>query len=121
VALREIKRYQKSTDLLLRKLPFSRLVREIVQNYATDRDYRMQASAIGALQEASEAFMVGHFEGNYCPLTCMNVANIDILDCNVNAIHAKRVTIQARDSKLACRYYRNLTSYGFASATPFYV
>merc|ERR1712130_959480 len=53
VALREIRRYQKSTELLIRKLPFQRLVREIAQDFKTD--LRFQSAAIGALQEASEA------------------------------------------------------------------
>jgi histone H3 len=60
VALREIRRYQKSTELLIRKLPFQRLVREIAQDFKTD--LRFQSSAIGALQEASEAYLVGLFE-----------------------------------------------------------
>lgn len=49
VALREIRRYQKSTELLIRKLPFQRLVREIAQDFKTD--LRFQSAAIGALQE----------------------------------------------------------------------
>ncbi|KAI1731073.1 core histone h2A/H2B/H3/H4 domain-containing protein [Ditylenchus destructor] len=84
VALREIRRYQKSTELLIRKLPFQRLVREIAQDFKTD--LRFQSAAIGALQEASEAYLVGLFE-----------------DCNLCAIHAKRVTIQSRDMQLARR------------------
>ena len=52
VALREIRRYQKSTELLIRKLPFQRLVREIAQDFKTD--LRFQSSAVLALQEASE-------------------------------------------------------------------
>ena len=51
VALREIRRYQKSTELLLRKLPFQRLVREIAQDFKSD--LRFQSSAVAALQEAS--------------------------------------------------------------------
>ena len=74
VALREIRRYQKSTELLIRKLPFQRLVREIAQDFKTD--LRFQSSAVVALQEASEAYLVGLFE-----------------DTNLCAIHAKRVTI----------------------------
>ena len=74
VALRDIRRYQKSTELLLRKLPFQRLVREIAQDFKTD--LRFQSSAVMALQEASEAYLVGLFE-----------------DTNLCAIHAKRVTI----------------------------
>lgn len=58
VALREIRRYQKSTELLIRKLPFQRLVREIAQDYKTD--LRFQTSAVQALQEAAE---VGAIEG----------------------------------------------------------
>ncbi|ETN85400.1 core histone H2A/H2B/H3/H4 [Necator americanus] len=60
VALREIRRYQKSTELLIRKLPFQRLVREIAQDFKTD--LRFQSSAVMALQEAAEAYLVGLFE-----------------------------------------------------------
>ena len=60
VALREIRRYQKSTELLIRKLPFYRLVREIAQDFKTE--LRFQIQAIGALQEAAEAYLVGLFE-----------------------------------------------------------
>jgi histone H3 len=67
VALREIRRYQKSTDLLLRKLPFSRLCREITQLATTGRDYRFQSSALLCLQESAEAYMVGMFEGKHSP------------------------------------------------------
>lgn len=87
VALREIKKYQKSTDLLIRKLPFARLVREIVQDdFGTDVSYRWQSMAILALQEASEAYLVHLFE-----------------DTNLCAIHAKRVTIMQKDMHLARR------------------
>ena len=84
VALREIRRYQKTTELLIRKLPFSRLVREIAQDFKTD--LRFQPQAIGALQEAAEAYLVGLFE-----------------DTNLCAIHAKRVTIMPKDIQLARR------------------
>jgi len=62
VALREIRKYQKSTELLIRKLPFQRLVREIAQDFKTD--LRFQSSAVLALQEASEAYLVGLFRGH---------------------------------------------------------
>ncbi|KAL0187517.1 hypothetical protein M9458_014616 [Cirrhinus mrigala] len=84
VALLEIRRYQKSTELLIRKLPFQRLVREIAQDFKTD--LRFQSSAVMALQEASEAYLVGLFE-----------------DTNLCAIHAKRVTIMPKDIQLARR------------------
>ena len=84
VALREIRRYQKSTELLIRKLPFNRLVREIAQDFKTDLCFQPQA--VGALQEASEAYLVGLFE-----------------DTNLCAIHAKRVTIMPKDIQLARR------------------
>ncbi|XP_057509169.1 uncharacterized protein LOC130791864 [Actinidia eriantha] len=84
VALREIRKYQKSTELLIRKLPFQRLVREIAQDFKTD--LRFQSSAVSALQEASEAYLVGLFE-----------------DTNLCAIHAKRVTIMPKDMQLARR------------------
>lgn len=65
VALREIRRYQKSTELLIRKLPFQRLVREIAQDFKSD--LRFQSSAIGALQESVEAYLVSLFEDtNLC-------------------------------------------------------
>lgn len=84
VALREIRRYQKSTDLLMRKLPFQRIVREIAQDFKAD--LRFQSSAILALQEAAEAYLVGLFE-----------------DTNLCAIHAKRITIMPKDIQLARR------------------
>lgn len=84
VALREIRRYQKSTELLIRKLPFQRLVREIAQD--SKADLRFQSSAIAALQEAAESYLVTLFE-----------------DTNLCAIHAKRVTIFPRDMQLARR------------------
>ncbi|XP_061051762.1 uncharacterized protein LOC133094981 [Eubalaena glacialis] len=71
VALREIRRYQKSTELLIRKLPFQRLVREIAQDFKTD--LRFQSSAVMALQEACEAYLVGLFEDtNLCILVIMS-------------------------------------------------
>jgi histone H3 len=67
VALREIRRYQKSTELLIRRLPFQRLVREIAQDFKTD--LRFQASAVEALQEAAERYLVGLFEDtNLCAI-----------------------------------------------------
>ena len=59
VALCRIRRYQKSTELPIRKLPFNRLVREIAQDFKTD--LRFQPQAVGALQEAAEAYLVGLF------------------------------------------------------------
>ncbi|THH19860.1 hypothetical protein EW146_g1405 [Bondarzewia mesenterica] len=92
VALREIRKYQKNTDLLIRKLPFARVVREIALDMMTDtqqysdRGLMWQSSALLALQEATEAFLVHLFE-----------------DANLCAIHAKRVTIMPRDIQLARR------------------
>ena len=84
-ALREIRKYQSNTDLLIRRLPFARLVREI-QLGITNVQYSWQASAILALQEAAEAHLVGLFE-----------------DCMLCAIHGKRVTIMPKDMQLARR------------------
>jgi histone H3 len=84
VALRDIRRYQKSTELLLQRLPFQRLVRELAQDVKVD--LRFQASAILALQESTEAYLVNVFE-----------------DANLTAIHAKRVTIMPKDIELARR------------------
>lgn len=71
-ALRQIRRYQKNGDLLLRKLPFQRLVREVAQNIKSD--LRFQSHAVLALQEASEAFLVGLFEDtNLCAIHVRSV------------------------------------------------
>ncbi|KAL9093166.1 MAG: hypothetical protein Q9159_000343 [Coniocarpon cinnabarinum] len=86
-ALKEIRQYQRSTDLLISKLPFSRLVREIALNSVPESfGVRWQSHAIMALQEAVEAFLVHLFE-----------------DTNLCAIHAKRVTIMQKDIQLARR------------------
>ena len=86
VPLREICCYQKTTELLIRKLPFNRLVREIAQGFKTDK--RFQAPAIVALQEAAEAYLVGLFE-----------------DTNLCGLHAKRVTIMPKDMQLVRRIW----------------
>ena len=84
VALREIRKFQKSYDLLIRRLPFQRAVREIAQDFKTD--LRFQDSALLSLQEASESYLVGLFE-----------------DTNLICIHAKRVTIMPKDIQLSRR------------------
>jgi histone H3 len=84
VALHEIRRFQKTTELLIRNAPFQHIVREIVQK--CKKDVRFQSTAVLALQEASEAYMVGMFE-----------------DTNLAALHAKHVTILPRDLALARR------------------
>ena len=82
VALREIRRYQKSSELLIRRMPFQRLVREIAQTH--NQYVRFQSGTILALQESVEAYLVGLLE-----------------DSNLCAIHAKRVTIMPKDIQLA--------------------
>ena len=84
VALREIRKYQKSTELLIRKAPFQRLVKEIAIDFKSD--LRMQSTALLALQEASEAYLIKLFE-----------------DTNECALHGKRVTILPKDMQLARR------------------
>ncbi|XP_013783143.1 histone H3-like [Limulus polyphemus] len=79
-----LRRHQKSTELLIRKLPFQRLVREIAQNFKTD--LRFQSSAVLALQKASEVYLVGLFE-----------------DTNLCTFHAKRVIIMPKDIQLTRR------------------
>eukprot|EP00162_Nutomonas_longa_P009448 comp19250_c0_seq1/m.36098 comp19250_c0_seq1/g.36098 ORF comp19250_c0_seq1/g.36098 comp19250_c0_seq1/m.36098 type:complete len:138 (+) comp19250_c0_seq1:163-576(+) len=87
VALREIRKFQKSTDLLIRKLPFARLVREIAREFILHtEEYRWQDSAFLALQEASEAHIVSLFEDAY-----------------LCTIHSKRVTLMVKDLQLARR------------------
>ena len=84
VTLRRIRKYQKSTKTLVQRLPFQRVVREIARGY--NSDVRFQASSLLALQEATEAYVVGLFE-----------------DVNLCAIHAGRVTIMSKDMHLARR------------------
>ncbi|XP_074873816.1 histone H3-like centromeric protein A [Carettochelys insculpta] len=85
-ALKEIRQFQKSTDLLIRKLPFSRVVREICLMYTRGVDYLWQSMALLALQEAAEAFLVRLLEDSY-----------------LCSIHAKRVTLFPKDIQLARR------------------
>ena len=82
VALREIRRYQKSSELLIRRMPFQRLVREIAQVH--NPYLQFQSGTILALQESTEAYLVGLLE-----------------DSNLCAIHAERVTIMPKDMQLA--------------------
>lgn len=84
VALREIRRYQKSNESLLPRAPFQRLVREIAMD--VNHELRFQSQALLALQEAAESYVVGLFE-----------------DTNLCAIHAKRQTIFPKDMQLARR------------------
>ena len=83
-ALQDICHFQKTSALLIRKLPFQKLVREIAQDYKTD--LRFQSAAILCLQEAAEAYLVRLFD-----------------DANLCAIHARRVTIMPKDILLARR------------------
>ncbi|XP_076062729.1 histone H3.3C-like isoform X2 [Oratosquilla oratoria] len=83
-ALREIRHYQKSTNLLIRKLSFSRLVREVVQQFCDkDKSLRIQKLALECLQEAAEAYLIGLLES-----------------ANLCAIHARRVTLYPNDIRL---------------------
>ncbi len=87
VALREIRKYQRSTELLIRKTPFQKLVREITESVSDQKDrYRFQSSALNALQEAAETYIVELFES-----------------AQLCAIHSKRVTVMPKDILLAKR------------------
>ena len=81
LALQEIRHYQRCTNLLIQKLPFQRLIREIAQRFKVD--IRFRSSTLMALQEATEAYLVRLYE-----------------DTNLCAIHAKRVTIMPKDIQL---------------------
>ena len=87
VALREIRRFQRTSNLLIRKLPFQRLVREIAKGY---KNYRFQEESLLALQEAAEAYLVQLFE-----------------DTNLCAVHANRITVMPKDMRLARRIRGN--------------
>jgi len=84
VALRQIRKLQKSTKVLMRKAPFQRLVRELASGHK--EGLRWQASAVAAVQEATEGYTVGLLS-----------------DSNLVALHAKRVTLQVKDIQLARR------------------
>lgn len=84
VALREIRKFQKSTDVLIKKLPFQRLVKETAQDLKPG--LRFQSTAVEALQQAAEAYLTELFE-----------------EVNLCALHAGRVTIMLRDIRLARR------------------
>jgi len=84
VALREIVRYQRGTELLLRKAPFQRLVREIAS--AGKSSLRFQSAAVLAIQEATEAYLISL-----------------LADTNLCAIHTRRVTVMPKDLHLARR------------------
>ena len=86
VALRDIWRYQKSTELLICKLPFQHLVRKILQGYGVG--YRVTPAMMMALQEAAEAYLIQLLE-----------------DSNLCAIHTKHITIQPKDMQLARRIH----------------
>ena len=98
VALREMRRYQKSTECLIKRSSFQNLIREISQEYRVcpacpgtpSIQVRFQSTAIAALQEAAENFIVGLFG-----------------DVNLLAVHAKRVTVMPRDIRLALRIRRD--------------
>lgn len=84
VALREIRKFQKGTELLIRKAPFQRLVREVAT--AQKEGLRFQSSAVLAIQEATESYVISLLS-----------------DTNMCAIHTRRVTIMPRDLTLARR------------------
>ncbi|AET38049.1 centromeric DNA-binding histone H3-like protein CSE4 Ecym_2307 [Eremothecium cymbalariae DBVPG len=87
VALQEIRKYQRSTELLISRMPFARLVKEVTDQFTTEeQQLRWQSMAILALQEASEAYLVGLLEHT-----------------NLLALHAKRITIMRKDMQLARR------------------
>ena len=94
LALRKIRRYQQSTECLIKRTPFNKLIKEILQEYRLCHDgpgmpsvqVRFQSTALAALQEAAENFLMGLFE-----------------DVNLLAVHAKRVTVMPRDIRLALR------------------
>jgi histone H3 len=91
VALREIRKYQRTGDLLIRKLPFRRLVKEIIQDTRPSEELRCAESAVLALQEAVEMYLVQVFE-----------------DSNLGAIHAKRITVMPKDMLLARRIRKEI-------------
>jgi histone H3 len=84
--LREIRKYQKGVNLLIPKLPFQRLVQEVIDDMSNKKGFRLQSHALEALREASEAYLVDLFD-----------------DTNLCALHAKRITIMPKDMQLARR------------------
>ncbi|ODN04950.1 histone H3.3 type b [Orchesella cincta] len=93
--LKEIRHYQKTESLLIPATSFGRLVREVATSITRSRDIRFQGKALKALQEASEAYIVGLFEDSY-----------------LCALHSKRVTLMAKDLRLAYRIRGDMSSMG---------
>jgi histone H3/H4 len=113
VALRQIRQYQKSTELLIPKLPFARLVREIIQDLGPNVN-RIQSLALGALQEAAEATLVREFESKIKTLLLIAIIILIQIVANLAAIHAKRVTIQAKDMVLVRAMREHMLGYKWA-------
>ena len=86
LALREIRKYQKSTNLLIKRAPFIRLVKEILHRKLGKSEIRMQHIAVEALQEATEYYITNLFD-----------------DANLCALHAKKITLQPKYMQLAMR------------------
>lgn len=108
-ALRQIRFYLRTQGLILSQSRFNRLDREIQVNISGGTDLRWQASALGALLEAAEAYLVWSFEGklSYCLLPGLRCADGGIA-ANLTAVHANRVTLQQKDFVLV----RNIMSSG---------
>ena len=102
-----------STELLIPKAPFFRLVREITGNLTVNRDFRMQSATVQALQEAAEAFLVNELERMFFLAPSPNIYTNRILSLvsNLGAIHAKRVTLQQKDMLLLRRFRQGMLGY----------
>ena len=99
--------------MLFPRVSFERVVREIVNDSSQSgekKEFRMQSSAFSALQEATEAFLVSYFEGNYFIFPSQAVLT-QYLDTNILAQHAKRVTIMQKDMQLTARFLSKYTNY----------
>ena len=120
VALREIRRYQKSTNLLLSKTAFRRLIKKIVYNLRSD--LRMQATTLNALQEITEAFLISFLSSKCIILlhyswsrsTYANSENYS--DSLIMTIHEKRKTLQLSDLRMLKQLMRNLNLFSFADS-----
>jgi histone H3 len=110
-ALREIRKYQRSEGLLIPHLPFARLTREIMYDCSNGRSFRIQKSALDAIQEATEAVIVNELG---CKLLWFIVIIILIkIVANLAAIHAKRITIQVKDMLLVRAMRKGMTGHRY--------
>lgn len=110
-ALMEIRKYQKSVNMLIPLAPFARLVKEIMGDIFFGSGFRIQSSAMKALQESAESMLVAEFESKLINFSINLYTNLFYIVTNLAAIHAKRITIQVKDMLLVQAMRKGMLGY----------